>query len=213
MEHAHSAGHCAAPVGGNAPAPAADAGLWRRAGRIGRLWALGAAAGLALVYGVTLSLLNGTAYAWENFLALWVWMVPLVGGFAVQAGLFGYSRALARAGVSPHASGVMASGGASAAAMVACCAHHLTDVLPLVGLAGVALFLGSYQSLFLLAGVLSNAVGTLFLLGEMQRHGLYRRDGAVLAPLLRLPVRRALPYVAAGAALILATAIYWEVWR
>jgi hypothetical protein len=215
MEHSHAAGHCATPSLAEAvpfDPHANDPRPWLRARRTGWLWGLAAGLGLALLYGVTLSLLNGAAYAWDNFLALWYWMLPLIGGFALQVGLFGYSRSLARAGVSPHASGVMASGGTSAAAMVACCAHHLTEVLPLVGLAGVTLFLSSYQSLFLLAGVLSNGVGTLLLLGEMQKHGLYRRDGALLAPLLRLPLRRALPYVAAGAVFLMVGAIYWEVW-
>jgi hypothetical protein len=173
---------------------------------------MAAALALALLYGVTLSLLNGPVYAWETFLALWYWMVPLVAGFALQVGLFGYSRSLAHAGVSPHASGVVASGGASAVSMVACCAHHLADVLPLVGLAGVTLFLSGYQSLFLLAGVLSNVVGIAFLLGEVQKHRLYAQDGRLLAPLLRWPVRRAVPYLAGAAVLLMASALYWEVW-
>ena len=188
-----------------------DPAPFQHARRTGWTWGVAAALALAAVYGVTLSVLNGPTYAWENFLALWYWMTPLVGGFALQVGLFGYSRSLARAGVSPHASGVMASGGTSAVSMVACCAHHLTDVLPLVGLAGMTMFLASYQSLFLLAGVLSNGVGLTYLLGEMQKHRLHPPQG-VLAALLRWPVRRAVPYVAAAAALFMAVAITWEVW-
>lgn len=216
MEHIHAApiDHCA-PHTGQAAHPGGspgDSAPFVRAGRTGWRWGLAAALVLALLYAVTLSLLNGAAYAWETFLALWYWMVPLVAGFALQVGLFGYSRSLAGAGVSPHASGVVASGGASAVSMVACCAHHLTDVLPLVGLAGATLFLSSYQSLFLLAGVLSNVVGTAFLLGEMQEHRLYAREGGVLAPLLRWPVRRAVPYLAGVSVLIMAFAVYWEVW-
>jgi hypothetical protein len=199
------------PQTAHAPGPG-DPSTFERARRSGWRWALLAALALALLYSLTLSLLNGPAYTWQTFLALWYWMTPLVAGFALQVGLFGYSRSLAYAGVSPHASGVMASGGTSAAAMVACCAHHLTEVLPLVGLAGVTLFLSSYQSLFLLAGVLSNAVGITFLLGEMQKHRLYAPQGRLLAPLLRLPIRRALPYVAGSAGAILIVAIYWEVW-
>jgi hypothetical protein len=205
--------HSAHALDGSAPgASPGGSAPFVRARRTGRRWGIAAAIALALLYGVTLSLLNGVAYAWENFSALWYWMVPLLVGFALQVGLFGYSRTLARAGVSPHATGVMASGGTSAVSMVACCAHHLADGLPLVGLAGVTLFLSSYQSLFLLGGVLSNGVGTLFLLGEMQKHGLYAQDGALLAPLMRWPLRRALPYVAGAAALLMTYAIYWEVW-
>ncbi len=43
--------------------------------------------------------------------------------------------------------------------MAACCAHHLADVLPLLGLSGVAIFLVRYQLFFIIAGVLSNVVG------------------------------------------------------
>ena len=213
MEHVHDAptAPCALPHEAAALAPGASA-PFLRARRTGWRWGIAAALALALLYGVTLSLLNGAAYALDTFLALWYWMTPLVAGFALQVGLFGYSRSLAHAGVSPHASGVVASGGASAVSMVACCAHHLTDVLPLVGLAGVTLFLSGYQSLFLLAGVLSNVVGIAFLLGEMQRHHLYAPDGGMLAALLRWPVRGAVPYLAGSAVLIMAIAIYREVW-
>ncbi|MBI4080995.1 MAG: hypothetical protein HY423_00150 [Candidatus Lambdaproteobacteria bacterium] len=210
VTHPQGADHCAAPAITetlhSAPTPHAAA-LPKGWG-----WGMAAALALALLYGATLSLLNGPVYMWQTFLALWYWMVPLVAGFGLQVGLFGYSRALARAGVSPHASGVAASGGTSALAMVACCAHHLADVLPLVGLAGAALFLSSYQSLFLLAGVLSNGVGIAFLLGEMQKHRLYAQEGRLLAPLLRWPVRLAVPYLAGLALLVMAVAITWEVW-
>lgn len=82
--------------------------------------------------------------------------------------------------------------------MIACCAHHLTDVLPVVGLAGAAMFLAAYQSLFLLLGVLSNLVGTVYLLGLIRRHGLFPRDASLLSRSVRWPVDRALPYVLGG---------------
>jgi hypothetical protein len=212
--HAH-ADHCAAPHGAHAVPP--DAGQpavapFAAARRTAWVWGLAATLGLMLLYAVTLSAVSGAAYAWDTFLSLWYWIVPLAAGFGLQVGLFGYSRSLARAGVTLHRSGVVASGGASAVSMVMCCTHRLADVLPLVGLAGLALFLSSYLTLFMLAGVLSNFVGTVFLLGEMQKHGLFDPNGRVLSPLLRLPVRPALPWLAGGAVLVQAVAIYWEVW-
>lgn len=200
--HAHAA---------TAPPSGAD-GHYRAARRAGWRWALAGGGGLVLLYVLTLSVLNGVAYTVDTTLALWYWMAPLVVGFGLQMGLFAHSRSLAKAGMSPHSSGVMASGGASAVSMIACCAHHLTDVLPLVGLAGVTLLLSSYQSLFLLAGVLSNVVGIAFILGEAQKHHLYDPQGALLAPLLRLPVRRSVPWLGGIALLILAVAVYQEVW-
>jgi hypothetical protein len=178
---------------------------YRMAAQVGIAWACAAAAALGTVYLVTLTLVNSWPDAVSTFQSLWYWIVPLLAGFALQVGLFAYSRRLARMGVSPHSSGVVASGGASAVSMVACCTHRIADVLPLMGLAGVAMFLSTYQTLFLLAGLLSNLVGIVFLLGEMAKHKLYDPQGVLLAPLLRFPVDRA-KYPAAGLAGLVMTA-------
>ena len=61
--------------------------------------------------------------------------------------------------------------------MAACCAHHLADVLPLLGLSGVAIFLVRYQLFFIVVGVLSNIVGITIMLETIQRHGLSDRLG------------------------------------
>jgi hypothetical protein len=68
--------------------------------------------------------------------------------------------------------GITATGGISTTAMAACCVHHLSDVLPIIGLTGAALFFSDYQKIFLLLGVLSNAVGITLMLHIIQRHGL-----------------------------------------
>jgi hypothetical protein len=38
-------------------------------------------------------------------------------------------------------------------AMVACCAHHVTDVLPILGLTAAATFLAQYRTAFMLVGL------------------------------------------------------------
>ena len=45
------------------------------------------------------------------------------------------------------------SGGTSVTAMVACCLHHVTDVLPILGLSAAATFLTRYQRPFMLIGL------------------------------------------------------------
>jgi hypothetical protein len=42
--------------------------------------------------------------------------------------------------------------------MVACCAHHLADLVPLIGATGVAAFLFDWRIPFMLVGVAVNAV-------------------------------------------------------
>jgi hypothetical protein len=53
--------------------------------------------------------------------------------------------------------------------MVACCAHHVTDVLPILGLTAVATFLAGYQTLFMLVGLGNTLVGIAVMLAILVR--------------------------------------------
>jgi len=53
--------------------------------------------------------------------------------------------------------------GTSTVAMVACCAHHVTDVLPVLGLSGAAIFLNDYRIPLMVAGLAVNATGVLYM--------------------------------------------------
>ncbi|MBI2916967.1 MAG: hypothetical protein HYY01_03150 [Chloroflexi bacterium] len=135
--------------------------------------AVAAAALLLAVYLGIITLAQGWSHALGQTLDLWYWVVLLAAGFGTQAGLYSFIRQGLRESrrVGTTAS-VAASGGVSTGSMAACCAHHLSDVLPALGLAGVATFLTSYQTVFILAGVLSNLVGITIMLEAIQRHGL-----------------------------------------
>jgi hypothetical protein len=52
----------------------------------------------------------------------------------------------------------------SAAAMVACCAHHAVDVLPLVGLTAAATLLAEYRIPFMLLGLGTTITGIVVML-------------------------------------------------
>jgi len=43
--------------------------------------------------------------------------------------------------------------------MVACCAHHLADLVPFIGATGLAAFLTGYRVPFMLVGIGINALG------------------------------------------------------
>ena len=62
----------------------------------------------------------------------WYLLLPIVAGFGVQVGLLVELRRRQRMHRSVVAAGA-AGAGASTVGMVACCAHHLADLLPLVG--------------------------------------------------------------------------------
>lgn len=135
---------------------------------------IGVGAGLLLlpVYFGIITLVQDARHAFDQFVGLWYWLIALAIGFGVQVGLFSFIRQELHARHKAATASVAASGGVSAGSMVACCAHHLSEVLPFLGLAGLASFLVNYQVFFLFVGVLSNVVGITFMLETIQRHGL-----------------------------------------
>lgn len=115
-----------------------------------------AAASLLALYAITMTLLSGWAAAVEQFTSLWYLMVPLSTGFGIQVGLYTKLKTTIR----QRSKGALAAGGTSAGtAMLACCAHHATEVLPFLGLSGVSLFLTQFQKPILLASLGINVLG------------------------------------------------------
>lgn len=168
---------------------------------------------LVLVYVGVLVAANSVEHAVTDFGRLWHWMVPIILGFGLQLGLFAYARGAASRRNTTSARGVVGSGGTSTLSMVACCAHHLTDVLPLIGLAGAAVFLTAYQSIFLLLGLLSNVVGIVYLLGVLRRHGLFPTEGSWLSTAVRWAAARVLPVVVFACTIVLGVGILLAVSR
>ncbi len=138
---------------------------------------VGAAALLIIVYLGIITLAEDWTHALEQTTELWFWVLALAGGFGIQAGLFSFIRQGIRKRRLAATGSVAASGSVSAGSMAACCAHHLSDVLPLLGLSGAAVFLVRYQLFFIIVGVLSNIVGITIMLETIQRHGLSDRLG------------------------------------
>ncbi len=132
---------------------------------------VGLIASLALLL-FYLGLVSLISRSWSHALSLLAddrWFVlPITLGFGIQAGLFTYLRSLHGATKMPMAV-TGSSAGASTAAMVACCAHHVVDVLPLLGLSGAAIFLAQYKVPFMIVGLLSNAAGIGFLLTRIRK--------------------------------------------
>jgi len=122
---------------------------------------------LLVFYFSLLTLVQSFSHAVEQFRYLWYWILLLAFGFGIQAALYTYVRNEASASAS-----VAASGGVSGMSMVACCAHHLTDILPVLGLSALSIFLTRYQTFFIVIGVLSNLNGIIYMLSIIQKHSL-----------------------------------------
>ncbi len=138
---------------------------------------VGAAVLLIIVYLGLITWAQDWSHALEQTAELWYWVLALAAGFGIQAGLFSFIRQGIRARRTAATGSVAASGTVSAGSMAACCAHHLSDVLPLMGLSGLATFLVDYQVFFIIVGVVSNVVGITIMLETIQRHGLSERLG------------------------------------
>ena len=158
---------------------------------------------LLLLYFTVVSFAESSTHAVEEVLSLWYLMVPLVAGFGLQVSLFTYSRHYVQMRREGSAS-VGATGTMSTVSMIACCAHHLTDALPLLGLTTAAVFLTAYQTLFIGIGVLSNIIGITVVLAIMQKHHLYDPEGP-LASLMRVDLKRVRNLTLAGSAVIALT--------
>lgn len=105
---------------------------------------------------------QGWDYASSQFVRDRWYVIPIILGFGVQAALYSILRFRLFIPVTStgHAGSMMgASGGTSATAMVACCIHHVTDVLPILGLSAATSFLTRYQRPFMLVGLAMNLVG------------------------------------------------------
>ncbi len=121
---------------------------------------------------------------WEE---RWI-VIPIILGFGVQIALYTILRKRLFVPVmDTGSSGALtgASGTTSTLAMVACCAHHVTDVLPILGLTAAATFMANYQTAFMLVGLGTTLVGItvmLFILIRERRKALTNLITTVPSP-------------------------------
>lgn len=116
---------------------------------------------LLSVYFLILTLVSGWKFTWEQFTQFWYYIISLALGFGVQFSLYSYLRGI----VKEQATGqVLATTGAtSTGAMISCCAHYLTNILPILGVTGIITFIGQYQVQFFWIGLFFNLLGIFYI--------------------------------------------------
>ena len=117
---------------------------------------------ISIFYLGILTWAQGWDYASSQFMRDRLYVIPIILGFGVQAALYSILRfhLFIPATSTGHAGSMIgASGGTSATAMVACYIHHVTDVLPILGLSAAASFLTRYQRPLMLVGLVMNLIG------------------------------------------------------
>lgn len=117
------------------------------------------------------------------------YVIPIWIMFGVQSSLYSILRFRLFIPTSSHHTGTLVgtSGGTSVTAMVACCLHHVTDVLPVFGLSAAATFLTRYQRPFMLLGLGVNIVGIVVMLIILYRENRKLKSPQPLQTALETP--------------------------
>lgn len=126
------------------------------------------AAGLALVYSLIVGL---SSQSWSHLVSQWqtdaLFITLVAVGFGTQMGLYQHVRRVVR-GDGRTVAVTAGSTATSTTAMVACCLHHLSDIVPFIGLSGAAAFLIEYKVPVVLLSLAANGVGIALMLRTLR---------------------------------------------
>jgi hypothetical protein len=146
--------------------------------------------GSTLIAGVYFGILTwaqGWNYASSQFLLNRWYVVPIWVAFGIQAALYSilhFRLFIPTATTGQTGAMVGTNGVTSTTAMVACCLHHIADVLPILGLSAAATFLTRYQRPFMLVGLGMNIIGIIVMLIILYRERQKINPVQKLQPLL-----------------------------
>ncbi len=142
-----------------------------------------AAALLAGLYVAIVGLVQGLDHALDLITGDWYFVIPIVLGFGAQVGLFVFARTRLRRRLGGATKALTGAGtGTSTVSMVACCTHHLADVLPVLGLSGAALFLNDYRGPLMALGIISNAAGIVWMTRMIRVSGRHAQSTDARTP-------------------------------
>lgn len=103
---------------------------------------------------------NGSQVFLSN--GIFVFLIPLA--VSVQMGLFRYHRNITTGNIAGSEKMGIAGSATSSLAMVACCLHHVSDILPSIGLIlAASSFLIQYQDAIIMIGLLANVAGSIYI--------------------------------------------------
>ena len=120
------------------------------------------------VYFTILTLVSGWNFAQEQFASYWYFIVSLAVGFGIQIALYQYIKSLVHGGQG-MGKVVGVSGTTSTAAMISCCAHYLVNLVPILGVTGIATFAAQYQVEFFWIGLAFNLFGIIFISNKIMK--------------------------------------------
>ncbi|MDX8056206.1 hypothetical protein SK571_43110 [Lentzea sp. BCCO 10_0798] len=127
-----------------------------------------AATVLGLFYASVVGGVGGLDHLAQQAVDDWPWLVLILAGFGTQVGLFVELRRRQRLQVDVRAAAGTGAG-ASAVGMVACCAHHVADLAPIIGASGAAVFLTAYRTPIMVIGIVINGLGVFLSARRLRR--------------------------------------------
>jgi len=93
---------------------------------------------------------------------IFVYLIPIAVG--IQMGLFRYHRNITTVKTGGSEKMGMAGSATSSLTMVACCLHHVSDLLPAVGfILATSSFLIEYKDAIITIGLLANMIGSAYI--------------------------------------------------
>jgi len=120
------------------------------------------------VYFAVLTLVSGWSFAQNQFATYWYFIVSLALGFGIQIALYQYIKSLVHEGLGMGKI-VSVSGTTSTAAMISCCTHYLVNIVPILGVTGLATIATQYQVEIFWIGLGFNAFGIAFIVNKIIR--------------------------------------------
>ena len=125
------------------------------------LYGLLSGIGILSFFIIILTIFVSFGFAISEFKRLWFFILLLSAGFGTQIGLYTSIKHITIVNA-----GAATSGTVSGSSMVVCCSHFLLNIIPIIGLSGLATFLMTYQKLFFSIGIASSVFG----IGLMLHH-------------------------------------------
>lgn len=140
-----------------------------RLARQSLVWGGVGAGGMSTFYVAVVAGLSGSFRHLVDQVAIdWWILLPIIIGFGVQVAVMVELKARQHLMAAAAGSGA-AGAGTSTVGMVACCAHHLAELLPFLGATAAAAFLYQYRLAFMLVGLSVNVVALGFGVRQLRR--------------------------------------------
>jgi Co/Zn/Cd efflux system component len=121
---------------------------------------------LVIIFNISIASLAEGSFekGYQTFLTngIFVYLVPIA--VSIQMGLFRYHRNITTKHMEDSEKMGMAGSATSSLTMVACCLHHVSDILPSVGfiLAASSFFI-RYKDIIIIIGLIANVIGSIYI--------------------------------------------------